>query len=117
MLLAACASKPVDPLTIGDPERGRDLYETGAGILSTQCIKCHTLEAGGSEQYGPSLVGIGERAGDRVRGMDTVEYLRESIVDPSAYVVDGFGDRMEKFYSALLSEEDIDNLVAFMLTQ
>jgi hypothetical protein len=45
------------------------------------------------------------------------EYLRESIVDPAAYIVEGYPDGMPKAYKILLSEEDIDNLVAFLLTQ
>jgi hypothetical protein len=45
------------------------------------------------------------------------EYLRESIVDPVAYIVDGYlVDAMPKGYKILLSEEDIDSLVAFLLT-
>jgi cytochrome c oxidase subunit 2 len=44
------------------------------------------------------------------------EYLRESIVDPKAYIVEGYGGTMQR-YKFLLSEEDIDSLVAFLLTQ
>ena len=56
-------------------------------------------------------------AADRVPELSTVEYLRQSILDPSAYVVEDFGDSMEKSYQYLLSEEDINSLVAFLLTQ
>ena len=49
--------------------------------------------------------------------MSAEEYLRESIVDPAAYSVEGFADSMPKGLRILLSEEDIDNLVAFLLTQ
>ncbi len=49
--------------------------------------------------------------------MSAEEYLRESIVDPSAFVVEGYSDAMPKSFRILLSEEDIDNLVAFLLTQ
>ncbi len=66
---------------------------------------------------GPSFQGISKRAGDRVPGLSAVEYLRQSIVDPSAYVVEGFVDIMPISIGFLLSEEDIDNLVAFLLTQ
>ncbi len=51
-------------------------------------------------------------------GLSAEEYLRESIVDPAAYTVDGyFADAMPKVYKILLSEEDVDGLVAFLLTQ
>jgi hypothetical protein len=46
-----------------------------------------------------------------------VEYLRQSIVDPGAYVVEDFNDTMPKGIHNAFSEEDIDALVAFLLTQ
>ncbi len=63
------------------------------------------------------MAGISGRAGDRVPGLSGEEYLRESIVDPAAFVVEGYSDFMAKGFRFLLSEEDIDGLVAFLLTQ
>jgi cytochrome c oxidase subunit 2 len=65
---------------------------------------------------GPSWQGISGRAGDRVPGLSAEEYLRESIVDPKAYIVEGYVGLMQS-YKFLLSEEDVDGLVAFILTQ
>ena len=123
--LAACGGEPaVDPVEIGNPERGRELHETGGGVFSRDlgrgCSICHSLdgEIALSPQFAaPSFQGISERAGDRVPGLSAVEYLRQSIVDPSAYVVEGFEDHMPKSFRILINEEDIDNLVAFLLTQ
>ena len=89
-------------------------------MLSGGCSFCHTLD--GSEKVAtaraPSWQGISGRAGDRVPGLSAEEYLRESIVDPAAYIVDGYlPDSMPKGFKILLSEEDIDSLVAFLLTQ
>jgi cytochrome c oxidase subunit 2 len=75
----------------------------------------------GSEQVGesrraPTWQGISGIAGDRVPGLSAEEYLRESIVDPKAYIVEGYLGIMQSF-KFLLSEEDIDSLVAFLLTQ
>ncbi len=76
----------------------------------------------GSEQtvggaIAPTWQGISGRAGDRVPGLSAEEYLRESIVDPAAYIVEGYSDGMPKGFKILLSGEDIDSLVAFLLTQ
>jgi cytochrome c oxidase subunit 2 len=99
---------------VGDPERGREIYETGGGVISIHgCKGCHSLK--GYVYNGPSLQGISELAGDRVSGLSAAEYLRQSIVDPGAYVVEDFEDKMPEFLE--LSEEDIDALVAFLLTQ
>ena len=122
--LAACGGEPtVDPLEIGDPERGREIHETGGGVIGRDsglgCTACHSLDGnvGKGASEGPSFQGISERAGDRVPELSAVEYLRQSIVDPSTYVVEGFIDAMPKNYRILISEEDIDALVAFLLTQ
>ena len=106
--------------TVGDPERGRQIWDDGGGGPSGGCSGCHSLD--GSEKVAgaraPSWQGISGRAGDRVPGLSAEEYLRESIVDPAAYIVDGyFADSMPKGFKILLSEEDIDGLVAFLLTQ
>ncbi len=50
-------------------------------------------------------------------GLSAEEYLRESIVDPKAYIVEGYSDFMPKGFRILLNGEDIDSLVAFLLTQ
>jgi mono/diheme cytochrome c family protein len=109
---------------VGDPERGREIWDTGGGVIGVDrgvgCQACHSLD--GSEQtvgfvIAPTWQGISGRAGDRVPGLSAEEYLRESIVDPAAYIVEGYSDNMPKGYRFLLSEEDIDSLVAFLLTQ
>jgi putative redox protein len=120
---SATEGKPAsDPLAVGNPERGREIFETGGGVISAEnrCSGCHSLD-GTVKEYisaGPSFQGIAERAGNRVPGLSVVEYLRQSIVDPSAYVVKGFSDnKMPKAYSIFLSEEEIDDVIAFLLTQ
>ncbi len=119
LALAACggggeAESGSDVLDIGDPEAGREIYNTGGASL-VPCATCHSLD--GTELVGPSFKGISERAAERVEDMDAVDYLHQSIVDPSAYVVEGYEDVMNKTYEEDLSEEDIDNVIAFLLTQ
>jgi hypothetical protein len=119
-LPATGGESAIDPLAVGDPERGREIFETGGGVMSMGCTGCHSLDGsslGTSFEYGPSMQGLSEIAGDRVPGLSAAEYLRQSIVDPSAYVVAGYEDSMRKTYQAFLSEEDLDALVAFLLTQ
>ena len=125
LVVAACGDGQVDTTTqtaaVGDPERGRQIWDDGADtVLSGGCSNCHSLD--GSENVGstraPTFQGISGRAGDQVPGLSAEEYLRESIVDPAAYTVEGyFAGGMPKGYEILLSEEDIDSLVTFLLTQ
>ena len=129
VVLAGCGNGDTSTTTVGasqtaavgDPVQGRQIWDDGGGALEGGgCQECHSLD--GSEKtvanvIAPTWLGISGLAGDRVPGMSAEVYLRESIVDPSAYIVEGYSDLMPKGFKFLLSEEDIDNLVAFLLTQ
>jgi len=108
-----------DPLEIGDPEKGREIFENGGERYSDKpqyhCIRCHSLD--GSEDYGPSLQDISKRADDRVPELSAVEYLRQSILEPDAYIVESSKYRMGRFPGILLNEGETNDLIAFMLTQ
>ena len=50
--------------------------------------------------------------------MSAEDYILESILDPSAHMVEGFPDDvMPKNYGNLLTSEELSDLVAFMLAQ
>ena len=123
LVVAACGDGQADTTAqtaaVGDPERGRQIWDDGGGVLSAACSNCHSLD--GSEKVAsfqaPTFQGISGRAGDQVPGLSAAEYLRESILDPAAHIVEGYLDNfMPKGYKILLSVEDIDSLVAFLLT-
>ncbi len=100
----------------GDPVRGRDLFFETSLSASASCHICHSLNLG-VDKVGPSLAGVGTRAAEQIPGMSAEDYLRESIVDPDAYIVEGYSpglmlpDLEEK-----LSEEQIDDLIAFLIS-
>lgn len=106
----------IDAVTGGDPERGKDLFmSTGLG-LNTGCRTCHSLDPD-VRIVGPSLAGVGRRARTRIEGVEADEYLRQSILDPNAYVVDGFpAGQMFPNYREKLDDQQIEDLVAFLLT-
>jgi sulfur-oxidizing protein SoxX len=123
-LLAACgAEAEIDPKSIGDPGRGREIFENGTELISTTYTKCHSLDGTvpadprHPRRLAPSLLGVSARAGDRAQQLGAVEYLRQSILDPNAYIVEGYEDDMDKGYKYGLSEVEVDDLVAFLLTQ
>ena len=65
---------------------------------------------------GPSLAGVATRAETRVNGDDARAYIETSILNPSAYVVDGFKDVMPKNFGKDLTSDDFNAIVAFLLT-
>lgn len=111
---AADDGEAVDVAAIGDPQAGEEIFNTG-GASQVGCVTCHTLD--GTDLVGPSLDGISEVAGERVPGMSAEDYLHESIVQPDTYLVEGYDDLMPKNYGDTLDEEDIDNVIAFLMTQ
>lgn len=104
---------------VGDIAAGEELYNEKIEEApdSVSCSSCHSLD-GAESPFGPTHAGISAVAADRVAGMSDVDYLRESIVDPSAFRVDGeWSFAMPHQYPDLLSEDQINNLIAFLLTQ
>jgi ferredoxin len=111
-LVALAVDVPPSP----DAARGREIFEGSGTSAQAGCQICHSL---GPDRVlvGPSLAGIGSIAGSRVPGSTAEEYLRESILDPDAYVVEGFRPgQMLPIYETQLSAEEIDALIEFMLT-
>jgi mono/diheme cytochrome c family protein len=80
------------------------------------CITCHSLEPG-VILIGPSVAGIASRAGSMVSGLSAEEYLKQSIVDPNAYLVPGYPqDTMPPVWRDRLSEKQVDDLVSYQMT-
>lgn len=103
----AVAANPPTPFATPDPafaaQRGQQIF-VGVG----QCSTCHSTD-GSNFPLAPDLQGIASRHDEA--------YLRESIVDVKAAVPDGWrDDLMPADYGQRLSRQQIDDLVAFMLT-
>lgn len=83
------------------------------------CIGCHTLAAAGAAgKVGPDLDGIGQRAGTRVPGQDAATYIKDSILNPGAFVVPGFPDFvMPRDFSSRITPDQLSILVNFLLKQ
>lgn len=79
------------------------------------CATCHALTPD-TVIVGPSLAGVASRAASRVPGMDAETYLRTSILNPSAFVVPGFPDAMQKNLGDKLSAEQINDIISFLMT-
>lgn len=132
-------------MSVGDPEQGRVLFNTLRLEVSFACATCHRVDTM-ERLVGPGLLGVGDPAHDPAAhaegethtesgGMnmgghtesgtptpertteEVIAYLRTSIMDPSAFVVPGFpDDMMPKTYATILTEDEINNLIAYLLT-
>ena len=112
LLLVACnggLAPAATPTFTPEEKRGQTLFEA-------HCARCHSA---GTDTVivGPSLAGIATRGAERVPGMDAHAYLIESILEPDAYVVEGFHDnQMPENFGDQLTEEELEALVAYLLT-
>jgi mono/diheme cytochrome c family protein len=92
---------------------GQELFEGAGG-----CTACHGLG-----ERAPNLLTdhagqgtIGQRCGTRVTGEDCKAYIHQSLIDPTAYVVEGFQPIMPAA-NRTLSDTQIWALVAYMESQ
>ncbi|WP_422358870.1 c-type cytochrome [Reichenbachiella sp.] len=83
-----------NPLTYG-----KILFETRG------CINCHSISPE-IENFGPNLSGISKRVAR--------EYIRESIVDPNAVIVDGFPDITMPNFGEVLNNDQVEALVVYV---
>jgi len=117
LALTACGGgEPAATSDIGDVGAGESLFSSQIIGAQPGCITCHSLEAD-TVIVGPSMAGIASRAGTRVDGLTAEEYIRQSILHPDDYVVEGFTPGvMVQVWEEELSAEQVDNLVAYLLT-
>jgi nitric oxide reductase subunit C len=95
---------------------GKELF--AQSIIGSQagCSTCHSLDAG-VVIVGPSMAGIGTRAASTVSGLSADDYLRQSILEPNAYLVEGFAaGTMPQVWGDELSDEQLNNLIAYLNT-
>lgn len=115
LLLAACGSGSGSEDNEG-VEAGKALFEQSILGGQTGCTTCHSLEPG-VVLVGPSLAIIGSEAEGRVTGQSAEEYLRQSILDPDAFVVMDYpAGTMPKVYGDVLSNDEVGQLVAYLQT-
>lgn len=93
---------------LGDPtDEGKRIFNAAG------CGSCHALsDVGTSGTVGPSLDNLA--AASPQAELSPEEYIKESIVDPKAYVVNGFPRDGMPAYDDRLSDEQVDAVVDYV---
>lgn len=122
---AAPAAQQPAPATGSNADNGKALFSQSILAGNAGCITCHSLEAG-KVLVGPTMAGIGARAATTVPGQTAEQYLRTSIVDTNAFLAKGCNASnpeaqcaagiMPQDWPQKLSAQEIDDLVAYLLT-
>ncbi|MBI4233887.1 MAG: c-type cytochrome [Chloroflexi bacterium] len=97
--------------TAPDPQAGAQVF------LRVGCAACHTLEglSGAQGVIGPKLNGVATRAATRKPPLTAEEYIRESLENPTAYVVEGYPPVMLSLRGTM-TDAEFNSLVAYLLT-
>lgn len=107
---------PEDPIQLG-----RQVLNSGR----YPCATCHVLtDLNWTGNIGPSLDGVASRTQRlSASGAGSMEeYLHDSIRNPAAYLVPGFGNLMPQFNPSpdqpnYMPDDDLNAIVAYLLTQ
>ncbi len=88
--------------------------DDGETVFAGNCAVCHST--GTDTIIGPGLSGLFDRAGSTAAPQSAEDYVRESIVAPGIFVVEGFVNIMPSTFAASLSSSDLDDLIAYLGT-
>jgi mono/diheme cytochrome c family protein len=100
--------------------KGQELF------IAQGCVACHAIEGMSQGSVGPDLTNMGVVAAERAKDAgvaDAATYIRQSIVDPNAYIVPECPmgpcvvGMMPQTFGQTLSEEEVEALVQFLLAQ
>ncbi len=97
-------------------EGSADRVVGGKGVFVEKgCAGCHSIDGleGAVGQVGPNLTNIGTVAGTRIAGVNAREYIEESIMNPSDFVVDGFAPVMPDLMGSF-KEGEFKELVDYL---
>lgn len=84
---------------------GDEMIEAGERVFDTKgtCNICHAIGRPGNR--GPDLAGVAIAAAKRKAGFSATDYLLESLLKPTAYLVEGYGALMPPMGSILTPGE------------
>jgi len=96
-------------LANADPVRGEKLVKE-----TYECYACHIA---GSGNLAPAFEGLGAIAAERRAPMKAEAYLYEAIVYPTVHVVEGYAASMPANYETRISDEEMGDILAYLLGQ
>ena len=108
---------PTPPSEVANGEGGEGAAGPGLTVfINAGCTACHMIdgvpEAVG--EIGPNLSAVASSAGSRVDGLTAEQYLRQSVSEPSEFLVDDYDNLMPA--GLVPDQADFDNLIAYLLT-
>ena len=101
------------------PPEGVPLAQVGEGLFGKYaCVTCHKNSAANAAAIGPALLGAfgrTEKLADGTTAVVDENYIRESILQPTAKVVAGFAPVMPPF-QGVLKDWQVNALIEYIKT-
>jgi mono/diheme cytochrome c family protein len=94
----------------GDAANGETLVNSAA----LGCAACHIIAA--QSGVAPPFAGVATVAATRNPDLSATAYLYESIINPAAYLVEGYQNSMPANFSSRISDEEMGDILAYLLT-
>ena len=97
-----------------DPYKGLKLSQIGETVFQKTCTACHAPTE--EKRIGPGMAGLFGSKREFTDGKSLIadeNYIRESILNPSARIVKGYGNLMTPF-AGLLTEEEMTGLIEYI---
>jgi mono/diheme cytochrome c family protein len=110
------------PIALPGPLLGDPVLQGQRVYIAQGCAACHAIDGLSNGVIGPDLTHIATDSIGRVDGMSVEEYLRESILEPAAFMVadcptgDCPDNVMPPDFDEKMAGQDLENLVLFLLT-
>jgi mono/diheme cytochrome c family protein len=79
------------------------------------CAACHII--GAENGIAPPFAGIADVAEDIHPTLSATAYLYESIINPAAFIVEGFQNAMPANYPERMTDQQVADVLAYLLAQ
>lgn len=100
-----------------DPYKGLSMAEVGHKVYAARCVVCHNTSD--QKLVGPGfkeLFGKERKFADGTVAVADENYIRESILNPNAKIVEGFPGGQMPTFAGQLDEQEIMGVIEFLKT-
>lgn len=109
---------PEFPTATPSPDEEDDpLFRGRRVFLDMGCDGCHALEGISVSMVGPPLDNIATIATTRIPDLTAEEYIRQAILFPRMYNVEGYPDIMPEDFGERMTDQQFEDLIFFLMDQ
>ncbi|MBX3020306.1 MAG: cytochrome c oxidase subunit II [Bdellovibrionales bacterium] len=100
-----------------DPYKGLSSVDIGQKVYAARCVACHQLtDAKGVGPGWKGMFGRSEKMADGSTITADENYIRESILNPNAHVVEGYPAGVMPTFAGQLNEQELMGIIDFIKT-